>query len=115
MAISVRLVRDDLDPQHTPDVALLAHDADVAHAGAGAAMIEDAVVTLALRARHRADPDLDHRRGRDLDRALGGAAGRQRRELLPVAHERTRRALGLAPVGALGSLTAHRTRRPRAP
>src|SRR5688500_20320362 len=103
MAISVRLVRDDLDPQHTPDVALLAHDADVAHAGAGAAVIEDAVVTLALRARHRADPDLDHRRGRDLDRALGVDAGRHLRQLLPDAHKRLLRATGIASACAYGS------------
>jgi hypothetical protein len=50
-----------------------------------------------------ADPHLDDRRRGDLDRPILGAADRQRRELLAIAHQLAHHARALALLGALPS------------
>jgi hypothetical protein len=50
-------------------------------------VLADPVLAVALRARHRFDPDLDHRRRVDLERKPARAAGAQREQPLTIANE----------------------------
>src|SRR5260221_3166530 len=83
---SVDLVDDDAEPQRARHAALPTRDVDGAQAALGA-MLDDAELAAALRARHRGGATFDHRCGRNVERVLARAAGDELRELLAVAHE----------------------------
>src|SRR5260221_2024207 len=99
---------DDAKPQRASNAALPARDVERAQSRPRRAMLDDAVLALALWTRRCADAPFDHRGRRHVDRMLARTAGHEGRQLLAIAHELTCGALLHAAFGALGTFATHR-------